>query len=206
MLDLSVKDFIERTSSSSPTPGGGSIAALVASLAVALSSMVASLTVGKKNYLDVEEDMKRYLTELDILQKETQEFIRLDIEAFDYVMAQYSLPKDTDEEKAHRSAMIQEATIKAANVPLNLAYKIYELYNFAEELMKKGNKNVYSDALISMLLCHSAIEASLCNVVVNKNSIKNLEIKEELNNKINSLLELSNKRKNELMSLSKYFE
>lgn len=206
MLELSIKDFIDKTSSSSPTPGGGSIAALVASLAVALSSMVASLTIGKKNYLDVEEDMKRYLTELDILQKETQEFIRLDIEAFNYVMAQYDLSKNTDEEKSHRSAMIQEATIKAANVPLNLAYKIYELYDFAEELMKKGNKNVYSDALISMLLCHSAIEASLCNVVVNKNSIKNPEIKEELTNKINSLLELSNKRKSELLSLSKYFE
>ena len=206
MLELSVKEFIDKTSSSSPTPGGGSIAALVASLAVSLSSMVASLTIGKKNYFEVEEDMKRYQKELDKLQKETQEFIKLDIEAFDYVMAQYNLPKDTEEEKAYRSAMIQDATIKAADVPLNLAYKIYELYDFAEELMKKGNKNVFSDALISMILCHSAIEASLCNVVVNKNSIKNLEIKEQLNQKINSLLELSNKRKSELLALSNYFE
>ena len=99
MLNKSVVDFLKETSSSSPTPGGGSIAALVASLSVALSSMVVSLTLGKKNYENVQNDMQRMQIILDEYQKKTQDFVRQDIDAYNNVMAQYALPKLTEEEK-----------------------------------------------------------------------------------------------------------
>lgn len=206
MLNKSISEFIEKTSSSSPTPGGGSVAALVSSLAVSLSSMTVSLTLGKKNYESVQEEMLIFQDKLNKLQEETQNFVKKDMDAYNNIISQYSLPKATEEEKIYRSMMIQEATIKAAYVPLNLAMKIYELYDIVEELLEKGNKNVYSDALISLILCHSAIESSLCNVVVNKNNIKNIEIKDDLNIKIKEILDSSNKRKNKLMESSHYFE
>lgn len=206
MLNKSVKDFLNETSSSSPTPGGGSIAALVASLSVALSSMVVSLTLEKKNYEAVQEDMLKIQSILNEYQNKTQDFIQQDIAAYNNVMAQYALPKTSEEEKQYRSRMIQEATINAAYVPLNMAKTIAELYDFIEEVMEKGNKNIYSDALISMILCHSAIESALCNVVVNKNAIKDELIKQELNTKINELISFSKAKKEELMNRSHYFD
>ncbi len=206
MLNKSVSDFIKQTASASPTPGGGSVAALVSSLAVALSSMTIALTLGKKNYESVQEEMLAYQNKLNLLQNETQNFVEKDIEAYNNIINQYSLPKNTDEEKEYRSIMIQKATIQAAYVPLNLAIKIFELYDIVEELLEKGNKNVYSDALISLILCHSAIESALCNVVVNKNCIKDIKIKDDLTKKIKEILNLSSERKNKLMELSHYFE
>lgn len=206
MLNKSVVDFLKETSSSSPTPGGGSIAALVASLSVALSSMVVSLTLGKKNYENVQNDMQRLQIILDEYQKKTQDFVRQDIDAYNNVMAQYALPKLTEEEKKYRSQKIQEATIKAAYSPLKMAETVAELYEFIEEVMEKGNKNIYSDALISMILCHSAIESSLCNVIVNKNAIKDEKVKADLESKINELITFSSNKKNELMKKSHYFD
>lgn len=206
MLDSSVKEFIDKTSSSSPTPGGGSVAALVGCLATSLSSMVVSLTKGKKKYLEVEPLMDELKEKLDKIQLEIQEFINKDIKAYNNVMAQYALPKETDFEKFMRSLNIEKATVEASRVPLELALKLLELYPLAETLLEKGNKNVYSDALISVILCHSAIESALCNVVVNRNLLKGIETKEILDKHIKEVLSKSTETKNRILKSSNYFE
>ena len=206
MLDSSVKEFIDKTSSSSPTPGGGSVAALVGCLATSLSSMVVSLTKGKKKYLEVEPLMDELKEKLDKIQLEIQEFINKDIKAYNNVMAQYALPKESDFEKFMRSLNIEKATVEASRVPLELALKLLELYPLVETLLEKGNKNVYSDALISVILCHSAIESALCNVVVNRNLLKGMETKEILDKHIKEILSKSTETKNRILKSSNYFE
>lgn len=206
MLDSSVKEFIDKTSSSSPTPGGGSVAALVGCLATSLSSMVVSLTKGKKKYLEVEPLMDELKEKLDKIQLEIQEFINKDIKAYNNVMAQYALPKESDFEKFMRSLNIEKATVEASRVPLELALKLLELYPLVETLLEKGNKNVYSDALISVILCHSAIESALCNVVVNRNLLKGIETKEILDKHIKEILSKSTETKNRILKSSNYFE
>ncbi len=206
MLDSSVKDFINKTSSSSPTPGGGSVAALVGCLAASLSSMVVSLTKGKKKYLEVEPLMDELKEKLDKIQLEIQEFINKDIEAYNNVVAKYALPKNSDYEKFFRSLNIEKATVEAAIVPLDLSLKLLELYPLIETLLEKGNKNVYSDALISAILCHSAIESALCNVVVNRNLLNGVETKDRLDKKIKEILSKSTETKNRILKSSNYFE
>ena len=143
---------------------------------------------------------------LDKIQLEIQEFINKDIEAYNNVMSQYALPKNSDFEKFFRSLSIQKATFEAAKVPLALAFKLLELYPLVETLLEKGNNNVYSDALISVILCHSAIEAALCNVVVNKNLLNLVETKEGLDKNIKEILVKSTEIKNRLLKSSNYFE
>ena len=117
---LSVEAFIDETGSSSPAPGGGSIAALNASSSAALIEMVAQLTIGKEKYAAVQEDMKDVAEKAHALKARFLELIDEDSNAFNKIMAAFKLPKDTDEAKKARSAAIQEATKGAALVPFTV--------------------------------------------------------------------------------------
>ena len=121
LTDLTVKDFLNKVAGSDPVPGGGSIAALNGALASALAAMVANLTIGKKKYAEVQEDMQAIAQEAERLMGDFTADIDRDSDAYDRVFACFKMPKETDEEKAARSAAIQEATKYAAQVPLEVA-------------------------------------------------------------------------------------
>ena len=121
LVDLNVTAFLEKTASNEPVPGGGSISALNAAIATALGTMVTNLTIGRKKYADKDAEMTAAAEKLNAMRTRFVELIDLDTEAYDQVFAAFKLPKETDEEKAHRAAVIEEATKHAAEIPMEVA-------------------------------------------------------------------------------------
>jgi formiminotetrahydrofolate cyclodeaminase len=164
---MTLNNFLSELSSDSPTPGGGSVAALAGALAAALTSMVANLTVGKKKYADVEGEIKGVLAKTEGLRLELTELMGEDAAAFDKVMVAMKLPKETDEEKAARTEAMQAALVDAAMVPLAVMEKCVEVISLAKVAADKGNKNVVSDAGVAALMGRAGAHAAKLNVMIN---------------------------------------
>lgn len=172
LVNLSIKDFLAKTAGSDPVPGGGSIAALNAAIAAALSEMVANLTIGKKKYEDKEEQMKQIAASANNYQMLFIQDIDADSDAYNKVFDAFKLPKETDEEKAYRSQQIQEATKIAAEVPMEVARKAYALMDIITDVAENGNQNAVTDACVSMMTARTAALGALLNVRINLSSIK----------------------------------
>ena len=171
LTDLTVKGFLDTTAGKDPVPGGGSISALCGSIAAALTEMVAGLTIGKKKYAEVEEQMKQLVERVQQIRQLILDIDR-DSEAYNVVFAAFQMPKETDEEKAARSAQIQEATKIAANVPMEVARRVYSLLSDIEEVVSNGNQNAVTDGCVAMMSARNAIIGALFNVRINLTSIK----------------------------------
>lgn len=172
LTDLTVKEFLNKVAGSDPVPGGGSIAALNGAIASALAAMVANLTIGKKNYEEQQELMQQIA---EIANKQQEIFVAdidRDSEAYNKVFACFKMPKATDEEKAARSAAIQEATKFAATVPMEVARNAYQLMEMIEKVARKGNQNAVTDACVAMMAARSAVLGALMNVRINLGSLK----------------------------------
>jgi methenyltetrahydrofolate cyclohydrolase len=166
-----IKMFLDDLASSSPAPGGGSVAALSGALGAALTSMVCNLTVGKKKYADVEPDMKKILVQSEELRNTFTALVEKDTVAFGKVMEAYGLPRETDPQKALRGAAIREATKEATLVPLEVMKHCIDALALAQEAASRGNANSISDAGVSALMLHAACESAALNVRINLNSI-----------------------------------
>ncbi|MDL2213343.1 cyclodeaminase/cyclohydrolase family protein [Bacteroides sp. OttesenSCG-928-E20] len=172
LTDLTVKEFLNKVAGSDPVPGGGSIAALNGAIASALAAMVANLTIGKKNYEEQQELMQQIA---EIANKQQEIFVAdidRDSDAYNKVFACFKMPKATDEEKAARSAAIQEATKFAATVPMQVARNAYRLMEMIEKVARKGNQNAVTDACVAMMAARSAVLGALMNVRINLGSLK----------------------------------
>ena len=170
--EMSLTEFIARTASADPVPGGGSIAALTAAQGAGLVGMLASLTKDKAGYEPVWEKMKETA---DGAAKQAQrflDFIQKDVDVFNEYMTVLKMPKDTDEQKAARSALLQKAVINATEVPLDLAKECYAFISVAEYAIDHGNKGATSDGCIAVLLLKAAASAALYNVKINLPGIK----------------------------------
>ncbi len=167
-----LEGFIDKVASSSPAPGGGSVAAVCGALAGALSSMVCRLTIGRKRFLDVTEELKAVLEKAEEIRKQMEEFIVKDAEGFDKVMAAMKLPKYTDEEKEKRNLAIQQATRGAIVVPLQVMEKGLEALKLSRIVVEKGNPNMVSDVGVSMLAAKTAVDGAYYNVRINLNSLE----------------------------------
>lgn len=172
LTDLTVKGLLDVTAGKEPVPGGGSISALSGSIAAALTEMVAGLTIGKKKYADVEEQMKQLVERVQKIRQQLLLDVDRDSEAYNVVFAAFQMPKETDEEKAARSAQIQEATKVAANVPMEVARRVYSLLSDIEEVVSNGNQNAVTDGCVAMMSARNAIIGALFNVRINLTSIK----------------------------------
>ena len=181
---LTVEGFINETASSSPAPGGGSIAALNAASSAALITMVANLTLGKEQYAAVEGDMKEVAAKAGALKDDFLALIDEDSNAFNKIMAAFKLPKDTDEAKKARSAAIQDATKGAALVPFKVGQKANELFALAEEVITKGNQNAITDGAVAAMNARAAVRGAFLNVKINLGSIKDGLFVEDLQKKM----------------------
>ncbi len=188
LIDKKVSNFLNELASNLPTPGGGSVAALAGALGAALISMVGNLTVGKKKYEDVEEDIKKIISSSEKLRYELSQLIEEDVKVFNNFMATYKMPKETEDEKKKRAEMIQESLIKAAKVPLKVAYKCLDILILSQEAAEKGNVNVVSDAGVAVLMAEAALESAILNVKINLKMIKDEKTKEEFSSSIQELL------------------
>lgn len=167
--------FLDELASSSPAPGGGSVAALAGSLGASLAAMVCRLTIGKKKYLDVEQVMKTTLQQLEEQRKAFTVLVDRDTEAFNKVMEAYGLPKDTEDQQALRSAAIQEATKEAALVPLDVMKHVIDTLALVKNVAERGNINSASDAGVAALMLQAGCESAGLNVLINLKSITDTE-------------------------------
>lgn len=205
MSKLSLKEFADVLASDAPAPGGGSVAALCASLSISLSSMVYSLTVGKKFFNEYDESVQNKMKEFLVVSNELKdEFLHLmdvDTEAFNKVMAAFKMPKETDEEKAIRSAKIQESYVEAMEVPLSVAKKTYTVFEYLEFAANYGNPNAASDAGVGALLALTALESAILNVRINLGSIKNAEITAKAAKECDELVKAAYEKKESIMGI-----
>jgi formiminotetrahydrofolate cyclodeaminase len=163
----SLNSFLEELASSSPAPGGGSVAALAGALGAALTSMVCQLTIGKKKYGEVEAEMKGILAQAEALRTRFTSLVDEDTAAFNKVMEAYGLPKDSEAQKALRTAAIREATKEATQVPLEVMKHCIDGLALAGNVAAKGNVNSVSDAGVGALMLHAACESAALNVRIN---------------------------------------
>lgn len=167
MFDLSFRKILAVSASDAPTPGGGSVSAMVGALGVAMAAMVGNLTVGKPKYADVEAEIKEITGRAYYIINRLEKLVAADIAAFGKFMAVYRLPKNTDEEKARREEAMQKALKTATNEPMEIARTLLDALVITEKLSKIGNKMAISDAGVAAYVCEAAINAVLLSADIN---------------------------------------
>jgi formiminotetrahydrofolate cyclodeaminase len=183
-----VQTFLDELASSAPAPGGGSAAALAAAIGAALVSMVANLTVGKSKYADVQDDIERILARSEELRYRCVALLEKDVEAYTGVSRAYKMPRDTEEQKAARSAAIQDALKGATIVPMDLAEACVEILELCPESAEVGNVRAVSDVGVGALVAEAALRAAALNVWINLGSIKDQAFVEREGKRLDDLL------------------
>jgi formiminotetrahydrofolate cyclodeaminase len=196
-----VNAFLDALASSSPAPGGGSVAALAGALGSALTSMVCNLTIGKKKYAEVQDDMKRILAQSEDLRVKFAALIDKDTQAFSKVMETFSLPKETEPQIALRRVAINEATKEAALVPLEVMKHCIDAMALAQEVAANGNPNSISDAAVSALMLNAACESAALNVKLNLSTLNDAEFVGWKSEEVDSLVRTSRMMLEEAMEI-----
>jgi formiminotetrahydrofolate cyclodeaminase len=184
----SIQTFLDDLASERPTPGGGGAAAVSGAIGAALVSMVANLTIGKKNYEAVWQDLEAVNAKAVALRAELIRAIDEDVVAFNAVMGAYGLPRATDEEKAKRAAAIQAALKDATIAPLRAVKACFEVIRLSAAAAEKGNLNVISDAGVAVLSANAGLRSAALNVFINAKAIKDRDFAEKQIAEVNALL------------------
>ncbi|MGB6309737.1 MAG: methenyltetrahydrofolate cyclohydrolase [Steroidobacteraceae bacterium] len=171
----SVEKFLDDLASGSPTPGGGSAAAIVGAMGAALVSMVCNVTIGKKGYESVEAEMRGILEESEKVRGRLTAMVAEDIAAFGGIMAAYKMPKSSEDEKAARAAAIQACLRRATEVPLECARVCAEVIALSRRASERGYLNVISDGGVGVLAGFTALRSAALNVYINAPSLKDRE-------------------------------
>ncbi|MBI2974557.1 MAG: glutamate formimidoyltransferase [Deltaproteobacteria bacterium] len=188
LINMTVKDFANELSRNSPAPGGGSVAALAGSLSAALTSMVAALTHNKKGYEKFNAEMERLGIDAQKIKDFMIKAVDDDTEAFNKVMACFSMPKGSDAEKTARVAAVEEATKGATLVPLSVLEKSVEAAKIAETVAEHGNQNSLSDAGVAALMASAAAHGAYYNVLINLKTLTDKKWAADVRKKADSLL------------------
>ncbi len=174
--------------SKAPVPGGGGASALGGALGAALGQMVANLTVGKKRYADVEEEMQQSLSALNILQTELLALADRDAEVFAPLAAAYGLPTEAEEQRAKKDQVMEENLLAASLVPLQMMEKASAVLDILELLGQKGSRMAISDVGVAAQFARAALTGAVMNVYINTKSMKDRAKAEELNEKAARLI------------------
>ena len=184
LVEQRVIDFVAATASKEPTPGGGAIAALTAATGAALAEMVANLTFGKKGYEAVQTEMEALQAKAEEIRNRMLELSQADADVFNIFMKALGLPKNTNEEKAIRTAAIQQAYKDAAMVPFEIGELANQIFDLAELASRKGNQNLITDGIIAAINARAAVKAAFLNVRINLSGIKDESFVAELTSKM----------------------
>ena len=180
LVDLTCTGFCDETASESPAPGGGSVSAYMGALAASLGTMVANLTGGKAAYDDEWEKFSNIAVKGQALKTELLHLVDEDTNAFNKIMNAFGLPKKTDEEKAARSAAIQDATKFATEVPFHTMQKSYEAFEVCRAMVEWGNPASVTDGGVGALAARSAVMGAHLNVKINASSLKDEAFKNDI--------------------------
>ncbi len=177
--------FVQVLASDAPAPGGGGAAALVGAIGTALGNMVGSLTVGKKKYADVQEEILALKAKCDALQKELLDQVEADEVNFLPLAKAYGIPKDDPS----RDKIMEEATVIACSTPMKIMELCCEALECIAVFAAKGSRLAVSDAGCGAVCCKAALQAASLNVFINTKSLKNRQTAGELNAKANAMLD-----------------
>ena len=185
----SCRAFVDALSSSAPTPGGGGASALVGAVAAATGNMVGSLTVGKKKYAAVEEEIKAMMEQAAGLQETLLDLVARDAEVFEPLAAAYGMPKDTPEQQAEKEQVMEICLHAACEVPMQIMEACCQVIDLAAVFAEKGSRLAVSDAGVSAVLAGAALEAASLNVFINTGSMKDRVSAAALEAKANGMLD-----------------
>lgn len=195
MLEKKATEFLEDLSSSAPFPGGGGAAAVTGALAASLGLMVANLTIGKKKYAAVEEEIQETKEKLIYLRDRLVVLTDEDAIGFEPLANAYRLPKETEEQRVEKDRIMQIALYEACKVPIEIMETVLNVMKCLSVIGEKGTIMAVSDAVGGMVLAQAALESAALNVYINTKSMKNRELAKELNNRAELLIGEGNTRK-----------
>ena len=167
-----IQTFLDDLASKSATPGGGSAAALMGAQGAALVSMVCNLTIGKPKFAEVEAELQSILEQAETLRSQLTGLIQADIDVFNRLMSKYALPKESDAEKAIRSAAIQEVLREATEIPMQCAHACAAVIHLSKIAADLGNPSAVSDAGAAVMAAYGGLKSSALNVYINAGSLK----------------------------------
>ena len=179
------RKFVEVLASDAPVPGGGGAAALVGAIGTALGNMVGSLTVGKKKYADVQDEIIELKAKCDALQKELLDQVEADEVNFLPLAKAYGIPKDDP----NRDQIMEEAIIIACSVPMKIMELCCQAIEYIAVFAAKGSRLAVSDAGCGAVCCKAALQAASLNVFINTKTLKNREVAEQMNAKANAMMD-----------------
>lgn len=186
--DMSCDEFVTKLASSSAVPGGGGASALVGAIGMALGNMVGSLTVGKKKYKDVEEDILKLIDKACVIREDMLKLIDEDAKAFEPLSKAYGLPKNTPKELEERNHIMEAALRTASETPLRIMEKCCEALLVIKEFAEKGSVLAVSDAGVACSCTKAALYGASLNVYINTGLMKDTDYAEELNKKADDML------------------
>ncbi len=187
--DLNLKEFTQKLASNDATPGGGGASALAGALGICLGSMVANLTVGRKKYADVWDEMEEVIREADSLRKDLLELIDRDAQMFEPLSKAYSLPRTTQQEIEEREKVMKSALKDACMVPLEIMEKMCRCIEIVDLVSKKGTVMAVSDAGDAAAFCRSSLQGAALNVFINTKLMKDRELADAYNRRADNMLD-----------------
>ncbi len=189
VTDENIGAWMGALASREPVPGGGGAAALAGAMAAALGQMVANLTIGKKKYADVEDDMKDVVAKLKVLQGDMFSLADKDGEVFMELSKAYKLPGESEDEKAEKEKAIGERLLAATQVPLDIMEKTGEIIDLLDRISTSGSRNALSDAGVAAQFARTALLGASLTVTININSMKDTAKADELDGRAKKLCE-----------------
>ena len=185
---MTIQEFLDVLSSKEPVPGGGGASALAGALGNALGQMVANLTIGKKKYALVEDEIKELAERMKGIQGPFTALADQDAKVFAPLAKCYSLPSGTEEEKAYKAEVMEARLLDASLVPMEIMEKASEMLEIMDILADKGSRMAVSDVGVGVQFIRTALLGAVMNVYINTKSMKNREKAEEMNEKAERLI------------------
>lgn len=201
LIDMTCKGFAEETASESPAPGGGSISAYMGALGAALGTMVANLSSHKAGWDERWEYFSDWAEQGQQIMNELLHLVDEDTAAFNKIMDVFAMPKGTDEEKAARSAALQEATLYATQVPLQTVKTVARVFPLVKAMAEEGNPNSVSDAGVGALAARSAVMGALLNVKINAGGLKDRTVAEKLVKEAEEIAAMAQAEETEILNI-----
>lgn len=189
MSEKSCDYFLDVLASKAPVPGGGGAAAMGGAIGMALSNMVGNLTIGKKKFADVEDEVKELLEKGYQIIEELKALVDKDAEVFEPLSKAYSLPKDTPEQAEQKAKVMEQCSITACSVPLEIMRMAYAGIKIHERMGQIGTKLAISDVGCGVVFLKAALISGQLNVMINLGAIKDQKFVGDATQEMNRLLE-----------------
>lgn len=190
-LHQTIEEFLAQVDSKSATPGGGSVSALSATLGISLARMMGQVTIGRKVFRNLpneqQEEFMQAFEDLGILKEQVTPLIDKDSEAFNAIMNAYKLPKETEQERQQRNEAIQQATIGAIEVPIQVSTLAFQALELLPPMLAYGNKNASSDVKVAALELQTAILGGFLNVEINLSGLSDNTLIEHYQSQVDTL-------------------